>query len=107
MDANAAVLATLVAYKLVLIGVGVWAARLNRTETDFYLGGRAMGPWVAGLSYAASTSSAWVLLGVSAATPPGNAKHYDKIATGAGYPWGQGPLLLACLSRMRSRRKPA
>jgi sodium/proline symporter len=65
MDANAAVLATLVAYKIVLIGVGVWAARLNRTETDFYLGGRAMGPWVAGLSYAASTSSAWVLLGVS------------------------------------------
>ncbi|MGP1275328.1 MAG: sodium/proline symporter, partial [Caulobacterales bacterium] len=37
----------------------------NRTETDFLLGGRALGPWVAGLSYAASTSSAWVLLGFS------------------------------------------
>ena len=34
-------------------------------ETDFLLGGRNLGPWVAGLSYAASTSSAWVLLGFS------------------------------------------
>ncbi|MEM7501723.1 MAG: sodium/proline symporter [Pseudomonadota bacterium] len=36
-----------------------------RDETDFLLGGRNLGPWVAGLSYAASTSSAWVLLGFS------------------------------------------
>jgi len=34
-------------------------------EADFLLGGRNLGAWVAGLSYAASTSSAWVLLGVS------------------------------------------
>lgn len=34
-------------------------------EADFLLGGRNLGPWVAGLSYAASTSSAWVLLGFS------------------------------------------
>lgn len=65
MNAELAVLITLVAYKLVLVGVGLWASRLNRTETDFLLGGRALGPWVAGLSYAASTSSAWVLLGFS------------------------------------------
>lgn len=66
MGANEiAILATLVVYKLTLIGVGVWAARLNASETDFFLGGRKLGAWVAGLSYAASTSSAWVLLGVS------------------------------------------
>lgn len=65
MNAELAVLITLIAYKLVLVGVGLWASRLNRTETDFLLGGRALGPWVAGLSYAASTSSAWVLLGFS------------------------------------------
>jgi sodium/proline symporter len=59
------VLATLVIYKIVLIAIGVWAARLNKSESDFFLGGRGLGPWVAGLSYAASTSSAWVLLGFS------------------------------------------
>jgi sodium/proline symporter len=64
MDNNTMiVLATLVAYKLVLIAVGVWASRRNKTESDFFLAGQGLGPWVAGLSYAASTSSAWVLLG--------------------------------------------
>ncbi len=63
--ATGVVLVTLVIYKLVLIGIGVWAARFNKNESDFFLGGRGLGPWVAGLSYAASTSSAWVLLGFS------------------------------------------
>ncbi|RKR02700.1 sodium/proline symporter [Maricaulis maris] len=62
---NMIVLATLVAYKLILVGVGVWASRRNRTESDFFIAGQGLGPWVAGLSYAASTSSAWVLLGFS------------------------------------------
>ena len=57
------ILATLIVYKLALIAIGLWAARFNRDEADFFLGGRGLGPWVAGLSYAASTSSAWVLLG--------------------------------------------
>ncbi|TGY90118.1 sodium/proline symporter [Marinicauda algicola] len=63
--ATGVVIATLVLYKLVLIAIGVWASRLNRNESDFFLGGRGLGAWVAGLSYAASTSSAWVLLGFS------------------------------------------
>ena len=62
---NLIVLATLVAYKLLLVAVGVWASRRNQTESDFLIAGQGLGPWVAGLSYAASTSSAWVLLGFS------------------------------------------
>lgn len=61
----AALLATLVVYKLVLLGVGVWASRRNRDDADYYLGGRGLGPWVASISAAASSSSAWTLLGVS------------------------------------------
>lgn len=56
---------SLIAYKVVLLGIGLWASRRVHTTTDFLLGGRNLGPWVAGLSYAASTSSAWVLLGFS------------------------------------------
>ncbi len=59
------ILITLVVYKLILIGIGFWASRRVHSATDFLLGGRKLGPWVAGLSYAASTSSAWVLLGYS------------------------------------------
>ncbi|MYF51610.1 MAG: sodium/proline symporter [Gammaproteobacteria bacterium] len=65
MSTSAVVLTTLVAYKLVLVGIGLWARSRNRNEADFFLGGRGLGPWVAGLSYAASTSSAWVILGFS------------------------------------------
>ncbi len=67
MEGTAALLATLVAYKLLLLGVGAWASRRNRDQADFFLGGRTMGPWVASLSAAASSSSAWTLLGVSGA----------------------------------------
>ncbi|WP_421789027.1 sodium/proline symporter [Hyphobacterium sp.] len=60
---NLIVIATLVIYKLALVLIGLWASRRTKTEDDFFLGGRGLGAWVAGLSYAASTSSAWVLLG--------------------------------------------
>ncbi len=57
------ILATLILYKVVLLGVGFWASRRVKSEEDFFLGGQGLGAWTAGLSYAASTSSAWVLLG--------------------------------------------
>jgi sodium/proline symporter len=65
MSQATAVLITLIVYKLVLIGIGFWASRRIANEADFFLGGRGVGPFVSGLSYAASTSSAWVLLGFS------------------------------------------
>lgn len=54
---------TLIVYMVILVGIGFWAHRKAGSEEDFLLGGRALGPIVAGLAYAASTSSAWVLLG--------------------------------------------
>lgn len=53
-------------YMLALVGVGAWASRRARSSEDFLLGGRALGPIVSGLAYAATTSSAWVLLGFTA-----------------------------------------
>jgi sodium/proline symporter len=63
MEQAQIVLITLIAYKAILILVGIWASRRNQTEADFFLAGQGVGAWVSGLSYAASTSSAWVLLG--------------------------------------------
>ena len=63
MDGTPVIIATLVAYKLLLLGIGFWASRRVAGEGDFFLAGQRLGPWTAGLSYAASTSSAWVLLG--------------------------------------------
>jgi len=58
-------LATLVAYLAALIGVGLWAQSRTVSEDDYFLGGRGLGAFTSGLSYAASASSAWVLLGFS------------------------------------------
>ena len=67
MSETTLVLITLIAYKLVLLGVGFWASKRVSDESDFFLAtggeGGGLGAWTAGLSYAASTSSAWVLLG--------------------------------------------
>jgi len=63
MSNSTVVLITLIAYKVILLGVGFWASKRVKTEEDFFLAGQGLGAWTAGLSYAASTSSAWVLLG--------------------------------------------
>ncbi|MDA2927441.1 sodium/proline symporter [Acidobacteria bacterium AH-259-G07] len=83
MTREAAVLITLIAYKVTLIVIGVLAKRKTRDGLDFFLGGRALGPTVAALSASASSSSAWTLLGVS----------------GAAYAWGFSALWLfpACV----------
>jgi len=61
------VLTTLIAYQLLMLGIGWWASKRNRDSEDFYLGGRRLGGLVAALSASASSSSAWSLLGVSGA----------------------------------------
>jgi sodium/proline symporter len=58
---------TLVAYQVLMLGIGWWASKRNTDSTDFYLGGRKLGGLVAALSASASSSSAWSLLGVSGA----------------------------------------
>jgi len=63
VSTTAIILITLIAYKAVLLGIGFWASRRVNSESDFFLGGQGLGAWTAGLSYSASTSSAWVLLG--------------------------------------------
>ena len=63
MQTMTIVLLTLIFYKALLLSVGFWASKRVKTENDFFLAGQGLGAWTAGLSYAASTSSAWVLLG--------------------------------------------
>ncbi|NNF51957.1 MAG: sodium/proline symporter [Gammaproteobacteria bacterium] len=67
MDKTLAILLTLIAYKILLVIIGLWASRRTLDNDDFFLGGRRIGPLVAGISASASSSSAWTLLGVSGA----------------------------------------
>jgi len=67
MESTHVVIATLVVYKITLLLIGFWASRNVNSESDFFIAGQGegggLGALTAGLSYGASTSSAWVLLG--------------------------------------------
>ena len=65
LEKTTVVLIVLIFYKLLLISIGLWANRRNNNISDFLIGNRQLGPVVASISYAASCSSAWTLLGVS------------------------------------------
>lgn len=52
-------------YTLAIVLVGLYSARYaKRSDEDFFLAGRSLGPWVAALSAAASSESGWVTLGL-------------------------------------------
>ncbi len=57
-----------IVYLIFMIGIGVYffLRSKNTGEKGYFLGGRAMGPWVSALSAGASDMSAWVLMGLPA-----------------------------------------
>jgi sodium/proline symporter len=57
----------LIAYLIVIAGVGIWTWRMNRTKEDFILGGRKLGAWVIAFSERTAAESAWLILGLSGA----------------------------------------
>ena len=64
---NAQTIAHIIAFVLYLglmIYVGLKSAKGNDTASDFFLGGRKVGPWITALSAEASDSSAWLLMGL-------------------------------------------
>ncbi len=65
MPSETAVLLTLGAFLAVSVAIGAWSRRGVHGEQEFLLGGRRLGPLVAGISASATSSSAWTLLGVS------------------------------------------
>lgn len=58
------ILCTILAYMCVLLGVGFYNAKKNKSSEDFYLGGRKMGPLVVAMSAEASDMSSWLLMGL-------------------------------------------
>ena len=74
-------------YILFLLGVGVWAFRFNKTQEDYLLAGRRLGPWITAFSERASGESAWLLLAL-----PGAA-----ISVGLGASWAVLGIILGII----------
>jgi len=79
------ILAGLLLYLLVMIGVGLLTYRYMNTLDDYVLAGRRLGPWVAAISERASGESAWFLLGLPAAAyGAGFREYWDVIGIAMG-----------------------
>lgn len=58
------VLLTIVVYMAALLVIGFIYSRKNHDVSDFYLGGRKLGPFVSAMSAEASDMSSWLLMGL-------------------------------------------
>lgn len=53
----------LVVFFAVMIGIGIWGMRKTSSLSDFFLGGRSIGPWVSAMAYGTSYFSAVLFIG--------------------------------------------
>lgn len=58
------ILITIIVYLLVMVIVGIICSKKNNDVSDFYLGGRKLGPLVTAMSAEASDMSSWLLMGL-------------------------------------------
>ena len=58
------ILFVIIAYLAVMIFIGIFYSRKNKDVSDFYLGGRKLGPIVTAMSAEASDMSSWLLMGL-------------------------------------------
>lgn len=54
----------LVVYSVLILAIGFWAVRLNRSLDSYLIADRKLGAWVAAFSERASGESAWLLIGL-------------------------------------------
>ena len=69
----------LIVYFVAMLSIGIvfFLRSKSKTDKDYFLGGRSMGPWVTAMSAQASDMSAWLLMGL-----PGSI-----LAFGLGQAW--------------------
>jgi sodium/proline symporter len=66
MDSNQIqILTSMVLYMLLVVCVSVYVAnKVKQTSSNYFLGGRSLGPWVTAMSAEASDMSGWLLMGL-------------------------------------------
>ena len=94
-------------YFIMIIGVGFYfflKDRHSTDEQDYFIGGRAMGPWVTAMSAQASDMSAWLLMGL-----PGSimAFGFGQMWIGIGLALGTAANWIFVATRLRKFSKAA
>ena len=94
-------------YFVAIVGIGVFfflKDRNNNGEKEYFIGGRAMGPWVTAMSAQASDMSAWLLMGL-----PGSimAFGFGQMWIGIGLALGTAANWIFVATRLRKFSKAA
>lgn len=61
---NVLIVAAIIGYMALVVGIGFYFTSRNKSTDDFYLGGRRLGPFVTAMSAEASDMSSWLLMGL-------------------------------------------
>ena len=64
-----------IVYLIVLVIIGIWSSRYNKTLDDFLIADRKLGSWPVAISAEASDMSGWLVMGL-----PGRAFMYGVSA---------------------------
>lgn len=64
MEGHIQITLTFLIYFIAMLGIGYIAWLRTKNSSDYFLGGRSLGPWSAALSAGASDMSGWLLLGL-------------------------------------------
>lgn len=59
------IIAVLVVYLLILLGIGAWGSRESKSVKGYYVAGKKLPSWVIAFSSNATGESAWLLLGLT------------------------------------------
>lgn len=94
-----AITGTFIAYLIGMMAIGYIAYKRTSNSSDYFLGGRSLGPWPAALSAGASDMSGWLLLGL-----PGYAyaAGIESLWLAAGLLLGTWLNWLICAKRLRT-----
>ncbi len=76
------ILGTIIVYMLGMLIIGFKTSEKNKTSSDFFLGGRKLGPFVTAMSAEASDMSGWLLMGLPAVAMMGGLAEASWTAIG-------------------------
>ncbi len=99
IENNFAITATFIAYLLAMLAIGYTAYKRTSSSSDYFLGGRSLGPWPSAISAGASDMSGWLLLGL-----PGYAylAGFESLWLAGGLLLGTWLNWLICAKRLRT-----
>ena len=76
------ILAAIALYMIIMLAIGFKSAQKNKSSSDFFLGGRKLGPFVTAMSAEASDMSGWLLMGLPAVAMMGGLAEASWTAIG-------------------------